>query len=124
MQAKSIIPFFYVLLQCHFWMMVIASDKLDVVYQWKQLEYEWPSNDTELLFPGYKQEDNLPLGLEITSTRIFVTVPRWRRGVVASLNYFYRNGNYHRQWTRIQDITFFLLLTSFHNYPWNGYTYL
>ncbi|KAK9310766.1 hypothetical protein QLX08_000068 [Tetragonisca angustula] len=91
MQAKSIIPFFYVLLQCHFWMMVIASDKLDVVYQWKQLEYEWPSNDTELLFPGYKQEDNLPLGLEITSTRIFVTVPRWRRGVVASLNYFYRN---------------------------------
>ena len=96
MQAKSIIPFFYVLLQCYFWMMVIASDKLDVVYQWKQLEYEWPSNDTEHLFPGYKQEDNLPLGLEITSTRIFVTVPRWRRGVVASLNYFYRNGNSHR----------------------------
>ncbi|XP_012244008.1 protein yellow isoform X2 [Bombus impatiens] len=91
MRRKSTLSLFNALLQSYFWIMVVASDKLRVAYQWKQLEYEWPSNDTELLFPEYKQEDNLPLGLEITNTRIFVTVPRWRRGVVASLNYFYIN---------------------------------
>ncbi|XP_026667542.1 uncharacterized protein LOC108622777 [Ceratina calcarata] len=91
MQTGSILLFLNVLLQCYIWKIVIAGDKLRVAFQWKQLEYEWPSNETKLLFPGYKQEDNLPLGLEITSNRIFVTVPRWRRGVVSSLNYFYMN---------------------------------
>ncbi|XP_017753652.1 PREDICTED: protein yellow [Eufriesea mexicana] len=88
MKIRSILYLSNILLQCYLWIIVTADDGLRVAFQWKQLDYEWPSNDTKLLFPGYKQEDNLPLGLEITSTRIFVTVPRWRRGVVASLNYF------------------------------------
>ncbi|CAL7933723.1 unnamed protein product [Xylocopa violacea] len=91
MQTGSILLHFGILLQCCVWKIVVSDDSLRVAFQWKQLEYEWPSNDTMLLFPGYKQEDNLPLGLEVTSTRIFITVPRWRRGVVASLNYFYIN---------------------------------
>ncbi|KOC64617.1 Protein yellow [Habropoda laboriosa] len=77
-----------ILLHCCLWERTVAEEKLRVAFQWKQLDYDWPNNDTKLLFTGYKQEDNLPLGLEITSNRIFVTVPRWRRGVVASLNYF------------------------------------
>lgn len=97
MRVGSTLHLFNILLQIHLWTTTIhvaagGEDKLRVIFQWKQLDYEWPSNETKLLFPGYKQEDNLPLGLEITSTRIFVTVPRWRRGVVASLNYFYVNG--------------------------------
>lgn len=96
MRVGSTLHLFNILLQIHLWTTTIhvaagGEDKLRVIFQWKQLDYEWPSNETKLLFPGYKQEDNLPLGLEITSTRIFVTVPRWRRGVVASLNYFYVN---------------------------------
>ena len=46
------------------------------------------------LFPDYKQEDNLPLGLEVAGDRLFITVPRWKRGVVASLNYIKINGGY------------------------------
>ncbi|EFN88455.1 Protein yellow [Harpegnathos saltator] len=61
-----------------------ALANLRVAYQWKRIDYEWPSNDTKRLFPDYKQEDNLPLGLEVTSDRIFVTVPRWRQGVAAN----------------------------------------
>lgn len=92
MQIRWILLFLNVLLQCCFWKPVTAYGNLRVAFQWKQLDYEWPSNETKQLFPGYKQEDNLPLGLEVTHNRIFVTVPRWRLGVVASLNYFYING--------------------------------
>ncbi|XP_014212245.1 protein yellow-like [Copidosoma floridanum] len=66
---------------------VSAVDHLRVAYQWKQLDYDWPSEETKKLFPDYKQEDNLPLGLEAAGDRLFITVPRWRRGIVASLNY-------------------------------------
>ncbi|XP_076670211.1 L-dopachrome tautomerase yellow-b [Andrena cerasifolii] len=91
MQIRWMLLFLIVLLQCCFWKPVTAYGNLRVAFQWKQLDYEWPSNETKQLFPGYKQEDNLPLGLEVTHNRIFVTVPRWRLGVVASLNYFYIN---------------------------------
>ncbi|XP_014485527.1 PREDICTED: protein yellow-like isoform X1 [Dinoponera quadriceps] len=64
-----------------------AIGDLHVAFQWKQIDYEWPGNDTKRLFPDYKQEDNLPLGLEVADDRIFITVPRWRQGVAASLNY-------------------------------------
>jgi hypothetical protein len=70
---------------------VSAVGDLRVAYRWKQIDYEWPSNDTKRLFPDYKREDNLPLGLEVTNDRIFVTVPRWRQGVAASLNYIRLN---------------------------------
>ncbi|KYN03197.1 Protein yellow [Cyphomyrmex costatus] len=68
-----------------------AIGKLRVVYRWKQIDYEWPSNDIKRLFPDYKQEDNLPLGLEVAGDRLFITVPRWRQGVAASLNYIRLN---------------------------------
>ncbi|XP_029668452.1 protein yellow-like isoform X2 [Formica exsecta] len=68
-----------------------AIGKLRVAYRWKQIEYDWPSNDTKRLFPDYKQEDNLPLGLEVAGDRLFITVPRWRQGVAATLNYIRLN---------------------------------
>jgi len=71
-----------------------AIGKLRVAYRWKQIDYEWPNNDIKRLFPDYKQEDNLPLGLEVAGDRLFVTVPRWRQGVAASLNYIRLNGDY------------------------------
>ncbi|TGZ53553.1 Protein yellow [Temnothorax longispinosus] len=68
-----------------------AIGKLRVAYRWKQIDYEWPNNDIKRLFPDYKQEDNLPLGLEVVGDRLFITVPRWRQGVAASLNYIWLN---------------------------------
>lgn len=69
-----------------------AIDRLRVKYQWKQMDYDWPNEETMKMFPEYRQEDNLPLGLEVAGDRMFVTVPRWRRGVVASLNFIKLNG--------------------------------
>lgn len=70
-------------------------DHLRVAYQWKQLEYDWPSEETKRIFANYRQEDNLPLGLEVAGDRLFITVPRWRRGVVASLSYIKINGSFY-----------------------------
>jgi len=86
-----------------------AIGKMRVAYRWKQIDYDWPSNDTKRLFPDYKQEDNLPLGLEVAGDRIFVTVPRWRQGVAASLNYIRLNGDYYNAllfnlWEKNQSI--------------------
>lgn len=70
---------------------VVAIDNLRVAFQWKQVDYAWPNDDTKKLFPAYKQEDNVPLGLEVAGDRLFITVPRWRQGVAASLNYIRLN---------------------------------
>ncbi|KAL2719743.1 protein yellow [Vespula maculifrons] len=68
-----------------------AIGDLRIAYQWKEIDYDWPNDDVKKLFPDYNREDNLPLGLDIADNRIFVTVPRWRRGVAASLNYINLN---------------------------------
>ncbi|XP_046484185.1 protein yellow-like [Neodiprion pinetum] len=66
-------------------------NNLQVVYQWKLLEYAWPNEDTQLLFSHYVQANNNPLGLEVAGDRLFITIPRWKPGVVATLNYVYLN---------------------------------
>lgn len=67
-----------------------AMDNLDVKFEWKQIDYDYPTPearqdaiDTREFVP----ENNLPLGLEVYGDRLFVTVPRWKSGVAASLNY-------------------------------------
>lgn len=69
-----------------------AIDNLRVAFQWKQIDYEWTGDYTKTLFPDYKQADNLPLGLEVAGNRLFITVPRWKRGVASSLNFIKING--------------------------------
>ncbi|XP_053959654.1 protein yellow [Anastrepha ludens] len=67
-----------------------AVAKLEERFSWKQLEFEWPSEqaEKEAISTGhYVPENNLPLGLERWNNKLFVTVPRWKAGVAASLNY-------------------------------------
>lgn len=72
-----------------------AMDNLDVKFEWKQIDYDYPTPearqdaiDTREFVP----ENNLPLGLEVYGDRLFVTVPRWKSGVAASLNYIKLSG--------------------------------
>ncbi|KAJ8731639.1 hypothetical protein PYW07_004803 [Mythimna separata] len=67
-----------------------CMDQLHIVYEWKQIDYEFPSPaaraqaiETKAFIP----ENNIPMGLEIYEDRLFITVPRWKSGVPASLNY-------------------------------------
>lgn len=70
-------------------------DNLRVAYEWKQIDFEYPSEearreaiDNNVFIP----ENNLPLGLEVYGDRLFVTVPRWKSGVAASLTYINLTG--------------------------------
>lgn len=59
-------------------------------FKWKQIEFEWPSEDVKKAWISSKKyipENNLPLGLEKWNNKLFVTIPRWKPGVAAALNY-------------------------------------
>lgn len=59
-------------------------------FKWKNIEFEWPSEDVKkswLSSKKYIPENNLPLGLERWKNKLFITIPRWKTGVASSLNY-------------------------------------
>ncbi|KAL1494199.1 hypothetical protein ABEB36_009833 [Hypothenemus hampei] len=71
----------------------LTANKLNISYQWKILDFDFGSvekRQAAIQEKSFVPENNLPLGLEVYKTRIFVTVPRWKFGVAASLAYFDR----------------------------------
>ena len=53
--------------------------KLEQKYQWKNLEFAWPSESAkeEAITSGrYVAYNNLPLGLDVWNDKMFITVPR------------------------------------------------
>lgn len=72
-------------------------DNLKVAFEWKKLDFMYPSANEKSAALESQQlipENNLPLGLEVYQDRLFVTIPRWKPGVAASLAYIYLNGEY------------------------------
>ncbi|XP_055551029.1 protein yellow [Wyeomyia smithii] len=64
--------------------------KLKQKFKWREVEFDWPSQETkqEAISTGkYVTSNNLPLGLERWKDKLFITVPRWKSGVAASLNW-------------------------------------
>lgn len=62
--------------------LIVSHDciKLDEKYRWRELEFDWPSEETkkEAIRNGsYKIENNLPLGIDIWRDKLFITVPRF-----------------------------------------------
>lgn len=67
-----------------------CMDQLHIKYEWKQIDFEYPTPEARqqaLDNKTFIPENNMPMGLEVYEDRLFVTVPRWRAGVPASLNY-------------------------------------
>lgn len=65
-------------------------DNLRVAFEWKQVDFEYPSNEARqeaIDNRDFVPENNLPLGLEVYGDRLFITLPRWKSGVAASLTY-------------------------------------
>lgn len=72
-----------------------CMDQLHIVYEWNQIDYEFPTPEARqqaLDSKTFIPENNIPMGLEIYEDRLFITVPRWRAGVPASLNYINLKG--------------------------------
>lgn len=69
-------------------------EPLNIIYEWKQLDYAFDSDverNIAISSSNYIVENNLPLGLEAYEDRIFVTIPRWRKGVPATLTWVPKN---------------------------------
>ncbi|XP_076266424.1 L-dopachrome tautomerase yellow-c [Rhynchophorus ferrugineus] len=67
-----------------------ALTKLEDVFTWKELPFAWPSEEAKnaaISEKDYIPENNLPLGLARWKNKLFVTIPRWKAGVAASLGY-------------------------------------
>lgn len=78
------------LLSCVALFAIVAADHLKVEYQWKQIDFEYESVDRRqaaIQSMEFIQENVVPVGLEVYKNRLFVTLPRWKKGVPASLAY-------------------------------------
>lgn len=68
----------------------VDAVKLKEKFKWREVEYDWPSQEAkqEAISSGkYVAPNNLPLGLERWRDKLFITVPRWKSGVAASLTF-------------------------------------
>uniref|UniRef100_A0A6E8W0Q4 Protein yellow n=1 Tax=Anopheles coluzzii TaxID=1518534 RepID=A0A6E8W0Q4_ANOCL len=69
---------------------IVANDNLRVAYQWKDIDFEF-SSETErqeaIASKSYIAENVIPVGLEVYKKRLFLTLPRWKEGIPASLAY-------------------------------------
>ncbi|EDX16352.1 yellow [Drosophila simulans] len=67
-----------------------AAYKLQERYSWNQLDFAFPNTrlkDQALASGDYIPQNALPVGVEHFGNRLFVTVPRWRDGIPATLTY-------------------------------------
>ncbi|BET02543.1 Major royal jelly protein [Nesidiocoris tenuis] len=61
---------------------------LTEVFRWGNIDFAYPSSaarDAAIKSGLFVPESNLPLGLEVYENRLFVTLPRWRKGTPATL---------------------------------------
>lgn len=66
-----------------------ASGKLVRRFAWKYMDYAFtPEERMKAILSGrYIPENNLPVGIEVVGDRMFISVPRWDKGVPSTLNW-------------------------------------
>ncbi|KAI4500680.1 hypothetical protein M0802_004272 [Mischocyttarus mexicanus] len=73
---------------------IASGNTFDKLYSWKQVDFQFPNKNIRKAFiksGDYIEENNLPLGLAVSQDRMIITVPRWKNGVAANLNYVWLN---------------------------------
>ncbi|XP_032684640.1 protein yellow-like isoform X3 [Odontomachus brunneus] len=62
---------------------------MELVYAWPTIDFEFNNIEErdDAIFKGdYIAENNLPLGLEVWRDKVFITLPKWRSGIPATLS--------------------------------------
>ncbi|XP_011300266.1 protein yellow [Fopius arisanus] len=68
----------------------VAADPFETIASWKKVAYNFPNDSLRESYTAsnnYVQENIVPLGLNVWGDKLFITVPRWKKGVPATLNY-------------------------------------
>ncbi|XP_063706289.1 protein yellow-like [Culicoides brevitarsis] len=73
------------------WNHAFCFAKFDEVFSWTELDWNIPENIKQS--DQYIPRNGLPVGIERWNDKLFVSVPRWRNGVPATLNYIDLNLN-------------------------------
>ncbi|XP_057331641.1 protein yellow-like isoform X2 [Microplitis mediator] len=66
----------------------IPGAAMELIYAWKTVDYEFASDvarEQALLEKSFIPENNMPLGIEFWRDKVFITLPKWRPGVPATL---------------------------------------
>ncbi|XP_059613062.1 protein yellow [Phlebotomus argentipes] len=77
----------------------LANDNLQVAYQWSQIDFNFSSashRDSAIKSGQYIPSSVVPVGIEVQTDRLFITLPRWKAGVPASLAYIKMNETFTR----------------------------
>ncbi|EDV90945.1 protein yellow [Drosophila grimshawi] len=64
------------------------GNTFEIVNEWKYLDFEYPTfveRQLAILNGEFIPKNNLPLGIDVHGNRMFITTPRWKDGVPASL---------------------------------------
>lgn len=112
---KSLQVLLLVVVGCLLPVVVQANDNLRVAYQWKQMDFNYPSaaaRANAIASGAFIPENVIPVGLEVYKTRLFMTLPRWKTGVPASLVYIDMAGNISNNNANIYNMEVLLLLFS------------
>jgi hypothetical protein len=73
---------------------IVTGGVLEVIFEWKELDFAYPNSRARqeaVESQSFIPSNNVPVGLEVWNNKLFITVPRWKRGVPASLAYVYLN---------------------------------
>jgi len=76
------------------------SEVFAVIYEWNQLDFLWPDDTYKARYLDSSQfipENTTISGVKVWGDRLYVTLPRWRRGIPATLASIPlpKPGNYH-----------------------------
>lgn len=69
---------------------VMSLQKFQEHFAWNQLDYNFPNDAIRrnaLATGRFKPQNNLPVGIEVWEDKMFISVPRWKEGIPATLNY-------------------------------------
>nr|XP_003708507.2 PREDICTED: protein yellow-like [Megachile rotundata] len=61
---------------------------MQLVYAWSTIDYVYDSveaRDSAIFDGDFIAENNLPLGLEVSKDKVFITLPKWKEGIPVTL---------------------------------------
>uniref|UniRef100_A0A2A4K4U3 Bee-milk protein n=1 Tax=Heliothis virescens TaxID=7102 RepID=A0A2A4K4U3_HELVI len=70
-----------------------AATLLPPRFQWKTMDYAWEGAERESAITdgSYIAVNNMPTGIARWKDKLFITIPRWKKGIPSTLNYVFLN---------------------------------